>query len=387
MRNGKSLILKTSKMENLVLKFSYDKNKRATASKPQPLYIEVRLKGLSKAVYIPTGFKLYPNQFSNRNGFTCKNHNRAPIITKEAHTLFDEIETFALSGDCTSIEDVKTYNATKLYSESVVEFMERELRESNPSVSVLDHHRSLISRIQGYGKLNAFTDLTPMSIEGFDKFLRRSITSQQVIYKRHMVFSKYITKAIKLGLCGGNPYDEYKVPRGAALKAPTFLTEQELGMIKSYRPVDNKLEKVRQLFIFQSYTGMAYVDLQQFSMGWVSEAEGYKVIRSNRQKTDGAFITILFPEAEEILKFYDYSLPVISNQKYNDYLKLIKAGVGLTKNITSHVARHTFATMLINKNVPIESVSKALGHSSIRQTEAYAHLLGKKVVSDLAKLL
>lgn len=202
-----------------------------------------------------------------------------------------------------------------------------------------------------------------------------------------MVLSKYIDKAIKMGLCEKNPYDEYKVSKGTALKPVVFLTEEELRQIENYRPIDAKLERVRKLFIFQCYTGMAYVDLENFQKDWISEMDGYKVIRSNRVKTSESFVTILFPEAQKILEEFDYNLPVISNQKYNDYLKLIKAALGLRKRLTTHVARHTFATMLINKGVPLESVSKAMGHSSMRQTTHYAQLLGKTVVNDLAKLL
>lgn len=93
------------------------------------------------------------------------------------------------------------------------------------------------------------------------------------------------------------------------------------------------------------------------------------------------------PEAEEIAKRYDYRLPKITNQKYNDYLKLSGAGAGIRKNITSHVARHTFATYLPNRDIPIETVSKAMRHSNIKMTQRYAQLLGKKVVSDMSKLL
>ena len=120
---------------------------------------------------------------------------------------------------------------------------------------------------------------------------------------------------------------------------------------------------------------------------YISEVSGKKVILSNRQKTEQCYVTLLLPIAESILKKYNYLLPKISNQKYNDYLKLIAAGVGINKNITSHTARHTFATFLINKGVPIESVSKALGHANIGMTEHYAKLLGKKVVDDMSRLL
>lgn len=374
-------------MKNITLKFVYDKNKRATASNPQPLYVEVRLRGTSKQTYINTGIKLYPNQFSKSNGFTCKNHKRAPLITREARDIFNQIEEFAFSDGCTSLREVKHFNKAKTYNMNVLDFMEKELRESNPTDSVLEHHRVLINQISRYGNIHTFEDLTFKNIDGFDKFLRNSINSQPVLYKRHNAFKRYINKAIKLGLCEKNPYDDFKVEKGKDLKEPVFLTEEELQKIKDLSLVDEKLENVRRLFLFQCYTGMAYVDLQNFSEEWISESEGYKVIRSHRAKTNESFVTILFPEAEEVLGHFDYKLPVISNQKYNDYLKLLQAGAGIKKSITTHVARHTFATTLINKDVPIESVSKALGHSNIKQTTHYARLLGKKVVSDLAKLI
>ena len=132
---------------------------------------------------------------------------------------------------------------------------------------------------------------------------------------------------------------------------------------------------------------MAYVDMQRFSRMDLSEMDGQPVIRSSRTKTDESFVLLFLPEAGRIAEKYGYTLPRISNQKYNDYLKLLGAGAGITKSLTSHVARHTFATCLINKNVPLESVSKALGHASIRQTQHYARLLGKKVIHDMRKLL
>jgi site-specific recombinase XerC len=148
-----------------------------------------------------------------------------------------------------------------------------------------------------------------------------------------------------------------------------------------------RLQKIKDLFIFQCFTGMAYVDMQNFSRTDVSEMQGMKVIRSSRTKTDESFVALLLPEAERIAEKYSYTLPQISNQKYNDYLKLLGAGAGIDKPLTSHVARHTFATYLINKNIPIESISRALGHASIRQTQHYARLLGNKVIEDMKGLI
>jgi integrase len=132
---------------------------------------------------------------------------------------------------------------------------------------------------------------------------------------------------------------------------------------------------------------MAYIDPVNFSGEQVSKPDGRKIIRSRREKTDESFVTLFLPEAEKTAEKYDCNLPEISNRKYSDYLKLSGAGVGTGKNITSHATRHTFATYLINRDIPVESVSGALGHASIKQTQHYARLPGKKVVNDMSKFL
>jgi integrase len=170
-------------------------------------------------------------------------------------------------------------------------------------------------------------------------------------------------------------------------KAPTYLEEPEIKMILDYIPFNETLQHIKDLFVFQIFTGMAYIDVMNFSNEYISELDGKKIIRSRREKTDESFITLFLPEAEKIAEKYDYQLPKITNQKYNDYLKLLGVGAGIRKNLTTHVARHTFATYLLNKDIPIETVSKAMGHSNIKMTQHYAQLLGKKVVSDMSKLL
>lgn len=170
-------------------------------------------------------------------------------------------------------------------------------------------------------------------------------------------------------------------------KKPVFLNEKEIQQIIDYTPTVDKVKKVKDLFLFQCFTGLAYVDMSKFDKSYIETVHGYKVINSNRQKTDQEFITLLLPQAEAILDKYDYTLPKISNQKYNDYIKLLAAGAGIDKRLTSHAARHTFATYLLNKGIPIETVAKAMGHSNIRMTQHYAKLLGKKVVDDMSRLL
>jgi site-specific recombinase XerD len=374
-------------MDNAQLRYVFDRQKQANNdTRSGLLQIEVRLTGTNRRVLISTGIHLYKNQFSNKNGFTCKNHENAPAITGKAVRIFRQIEAFVLSEKCCNLNEVKNWDKDDSKNHSVVEFMKEALRKRNPSDAILEHHNVLIRQIQEFGRIKVFSDLTYENIADFDLFLRKTIHSQPTLYKRHSTFKFYIVDAINRGICKTNPYLQFKVPKGKS-KSPTFLDESEILKIQEYVPGNEKLQKVKDLFIFQCFTGMAFIDALGFSRSDVSEIDGMKIIRSNREKTDESFIALFLPEAQRIAEKYDYKLPVLSNQKYNDYLKLLGAGAGLSKTLTSHVARHTFATYLINNDIPIESVSKALGHSNIKMTQHYAKLLGKKVISDMSKLL
>jgi len=183
-----------------------------------------------------------------------------------------------------------------------------------------------------------------------------------------------------------NVYLDFEVKRGKH-KDPVFLTPAEIDKIKKYKPANSKLERVKDLFLFQCFTGLAYVDMQCFSKESIIDVNGEDAIRSSRVKTDESYMLRFLPVAKEIAEKYDYELPKISNQKYNNYLGVLAEASGISKKITSHVARHTFATYSLNKGVSLKVVSKALGHSSIKQTERYAKMSEETIMSEMKKLL
>ncbi|MDR2684040.1 MAG: site-specific integrase, partial [Prevotellaceae bacterium] len=297
-----------------------------------------------------------------------------------------KIEAFVLSDNCSDFQTVGKWNSENASSCLVEDFIRAELRRRDASLHVVTYHNSLITRLNEFGKIKAFADLTYANISDFDGFLRQTVKSQPTLYKRHSALKRIIKEAIKRKMCNYNPYDDFEFKKGNS-KSPVFLDEVEINMILEYQPINKRMEHVKDLFVFQIFTGTAYVDMAHFNKSYISEVNGQKVIRSNRQKTDQSFISLLLPQAEKIIKKYDYKLPIISNQKYNDYLKLLAVGAGITKNLTTHTARHTFATYLLNKDIPIESVSRAMGHSNIKMTEHYAKMLGRKVIKDMEILL
>jgi integrase len=132
---------------------------------------------------------------------------------------------------------------------------------------------------------------------------------------------------------------------------------------------------------------MAYTDLKAFKASNITEVKGMKVYLGKRAKTGQTFTIPLLQEALDILKKYRNKLPIISNVKYNEYLKVVAQAAGIDKPISSHWARHTGATLLLNEGgFDLKIVAKILGHSTIRITEqVYAKLLDETVVDEMKK--
>jgi site-specific recombinase XerD len=173
-----------------------------------------------------------------------------------------------------------------------------------------------------------------------------------------------------------------------------FLTEDELNRIYNKHFSSERLTLVKDIFIFSCYTGLAYVDVKGLNKDHIGLGiDGQKWIFKNRQKTDTKSKIPVLPIAEEIIQKYanhpkcinvDSVLPILTNQKMNAYLKEIGDLCNISKEITFHMARHTFATSVtLTNGVPIETVSKMLGHKNIQTTQHYAKVLDRKVSEDM----
>jgi len=208
-------------------------------------------------------------------------------------------------------------------------------------------------------------------------------------------FKKIIIIALSNGWIDKDPFVNYKVRTKTVERE--FLTKEEIQLMLYKKFHAARLEQVRDIFIFCCYTGFAYVDVKKLSKNnLVKGIDGEMWIKTNRTKTNTPSNIPLLPTALMILDNYkdhievvngDVLLPVLSNQKSNAYLKEIADLCGINKNLTTHLARHTFATTVtLSNGVPIESVSKMLGHKSLRTTQHYAKILDRKVSDDMAIL-
>ncbi|MBA4053891.1 MAG: recombinase, partial [Marivirga sp.] len=208
-------------------------------------------------------------------------------------------------------------------------------------------------------------------------------------------FKKIVHICIKNGWLTRDPFVGFKMAK-REVERP-FLVEEELNRIINKKFLMPRTSQVRDIFIFCCYTGLAYADVEKLTREEVTIGiDGEKWIWTSRQKTDSTTRVPLLPPALEILDRYKEDpqclnkgrlLPVLSNQKMNTYLKEIADACEITKKMTFHTARHTFATTVtLTNGVPIETVSKMLGHRNLKTTQHYAKILDLKVSEDMKVL-
>ena len=208
-------------------------------------------------------------------------------------------------------------------------------------------------------------------------------------------FGKILRICIANGWLTRDPFVNYKSKMKPVERI--FLSEDELDKIAKKQFEIERLAQVRDIFVFSCFTGLAFADVYKLTKNHLCIGiDGKKWIFTMRQKTGTKSNIPLLPVAEAIIEKYkneDFCqiknklLPVLSNQKMNAYLKEIATLCGINKELTYHIARHTFATTVTLLNgVPIESVSKMLGHSSIKMTQHYAKITDTKVSRDMSEL-
>ncbi|WP_218024239.1 site-specific integrase, partial [Flavobacterium aquatile] len=212
-------------------------------------------------------------------------------------------------------------------------------------------------------------------------------------------YIKNFNKIIKLCLANDwldkNPFANYKSKVKEVERV--YLSEEEIQNIIEKDFKTERLSLVRDIFLFSCFTGLAYIDVKNLTKSHVSLGiDGEKWIFTHRQKTETASKIPILPFTQMIIDKYadhpqnnnqDKLLPILSNQKMNTYLKEIAGVCEIEKELTFHIARHTFATTVtLTNGVPIESVSKMLGHKNLRTTQHYAKVLDRKVSDDMAIL-
>lgn len=283
-----------------------------------------------------------------------------------------------------------------------LDWLEERIEIVKPTLGegTVKHYYTMMGRLKEFGEIRRFADVTVDNILKWDSWLHEykpAMTKNQAmtgakakplgdstIYGYHKNLKKFLYIAEKVGKINRNPYSllhgEFK--RGDR-ESVEYLTEAEMDAIRQ-APIQkgSHTDMVRDLFIVQMFTGMAYADLMKFDIADYKEVDGVWMATAERVKSGVAFIGHLLPPVVEVLKKYEFNLPRMTNQVYNRALKDVQKKAGIATPLHSHLARHTFATFMLNNGVKVENLQRMMGHTDIKMTQRYAKTLAQSVHSE-----
>lgn len=297
-------------------------------------------------------------------------------------------------------QDERSRNLLEIFS-AYHKNMEKLIGKDFVKITVRKFHTTLVhlkAFVKWKYKLEeiSLSQLKYEFITDFEFYLKTEKNIENNTLAKHVQnINRVINDCVDKAWCVSNPFVNFSVK--TTLKDRHFLFDDELETLISKEITLERVSIVRDIFVFSCFTGLSYIDISNLnSQNIVVGIDREKWIHTNRQKTGSASHIPLLPQALEILeKYKDHPkvinsgklLPILSNQRMNSYLKEIADLCGIKKLLTFHIARHTFATTVtLNNDVPIESVSKMLGHKKLQTTQHYAKILDKKVSNDMRHL-
>ena len=367
-------------MKYPTLRFVFDRKHIATEKKKGLVQIEVTSEGKRK--WIGTQVKVYPNQWDDRKKVirSMESIQLNAILDSMMNNINEFISSLIKNNQPFDFEKLNFFLEKSNKSVSYIDFVRMRIEErTDIEESTRKQHRTLLKSLEDFGRINYIDDLTKHNIILYDDFLHKQGISQPTVYNYHKRNKRYIHEAMKFELISDDPYNGLTFERGKFDKRK-YLTEQELYKMETCEINSQPIDRVRDLFLFQCYTGFAYSDFAKFDFERdVENRNGKYIIADRRKKTNEDYYIVLLSPAMKILKKYNFKLPIISNQQYNIMLKIAAQYAKINKRITTHVARHTFAVFALNNGVSMEVVAKMLGHSNIKTTQIYAKVLNREV--------
>ena len=370
--------------------FIYNRYKKATSTRKAS--VELRVTHNYKQKYISTGVMLYPNQWKKGKIVNCPDimeisQTLDQLIKDVRRVIMDMIEEG-------NVNILAIPNKLARKSQNQVSFLDfcaqrAEIRKYGKTTDSQERYNRFLRLFKAWGGIQKFEDIKESTIISYDKYLASTGMKPYSKWNNyHRFLCSFIRDAIDAGYLQRNPYKWVSIERGRNNAGiDKYLSPMEFRKLKAAMLPTPCLERVRDLFIFQTYTCLSYTDLATFDTHKVKEIKGTKVYMGKRQKTGKLYTIPLLSPAMSVLEKYNGVLPIISNVKYNLYLKAVAQAVGINKPLSSHWARHTGATLLLNEGVDMKIVSRICGHSSTRITEqVYAKLLDETVIDALADI-
>ncbi|MCM1521404.1 MAG: site-specific integrase [Muribaculaceae bacterium] len=292
---------------------------------------------------------------------------------------------------------VRTESILQLFKELLEEY--KSLEGISKSKATVQKYTRCYKRVEQFLKAKyKLSDMPLVEIDhkfivAFECYLRTvSKCNENTSAKFLQTFKMVIIRARNNGYIKGDPFSNYKIKLKRVDRG--YLNEEELERLHNTPITSRRVAQVRDVFLFSCYTGLAYIDLKLLREENIQTSfDGKKWIMTHRHKTDTVVNVPLLDIPMELLARYKglckngQLLPILSNQKCNQYLKDVAKACKIEKNLTFHMARHTFATTVtLSQGVPIESVSKMLGHTNIKTTQIYARITNQKISRDMQEL-
>ena len=366
------------------LSFVFDRRK--IASPTVKASVELRICYAYKQKFISTGIKLYSTQWKKGKIVNCPDIFQ---ISQTLDSLIADVRQIILDMEKEKNMDIssitKRLEAKKQMGISFQDFCRQraEIRKYGKSPDTKERYDRFLRLFNKWGGIKKYEDITEAKIIAYDSYLKASGMKACSIWNNyHRFINSFINDAVDAGIIKSNPYKWVNISREKSIGGiGKYLSFEEFDRIKNSSLPTACLEKVRDLFVFQTYTCMSFSDMKDFDIDKIKTVKGMRVYTGNRKKTNKEYAIPISLSAWEILNKYHGKLPIISNVKYNVYLKAVAQHSGVDKPVSSHWARHTGATLLLNKGVSMGIISKICGHSSTRITEQiYAKLLEETVV-------
>lgn len=374
-------------------------NKYKAKGKRMPIYLRIILE--RKKAEVATKYLLEPKEWSESTQCTRKNGEINDDLIKIKNEVYEIVKNLEKAKQPVTAVIIKTYltgqSGTEVYLIEAfnrhIDRLERAGEVGKRTILRYKITKTLLSDLLKEKKLEdiLIEHVDYKFINDFELFLLTKKAKngtknieRNTINKYHSLLRTILIQALKEGRITRNPYSQFKLKSVPSNR--TFLTEDELKAIMEHSLGNNEsLKRVRDIFIFSVYTGLRFEDAQQLTMDRIAKnKKGDYNLTIAQEKTNEPLSIPLFKPAVDIIEKYKDSeerkvlnkaLPKISNQKTNTYLKTIADLAGIKKNLTHHVARHTCATtILLSNEVPMEVVSKWLGHNNIKTTQIYAKI-------------
>ena len=362
---------------------------KATKTGQAPVELSIIINGQRTFINLPR--KEDPAEF--KRALSSKRDNDTKRYLHETRTKLNEIQTDMMKNGipltASSLKEyfrsggVKPYTLNDLWTD----YLALQRKRIGITITDMGYRKYVSARNTMYDIVSKDTqvkDITPATVQNV-------LITVQARYKPSTTFSimtkikSVIIFARDNNKLDTNPFQGIRYSRGTT--AIEYLTEEEIHMLMTKEIGIERLERVRDLAVFQLSSGMAYADTQLLAPEDVREDNGTYYVSKTRKKTGITYTSVLFPEGVEILRKYDYQLPRMTNQKLNAYLKEIQTITGIRKTLHTHLFRKTYGTRLLNRGVRLETVSKCLGHSSTQITQqVYAKLLQETIINEVKQV-